>query len=59
MNLAEEFRAWALDPGRTNDELFTAELLVEAAQLLEDHRQRVWHRDYDVHRERCKQRRLN
>lgn len=30
MNLAAEFSAWVQDPCRTNDELFLAELLVEA-----------------------------
>ncbi len=32
MTPAEEFRHWVLDPARTNDELFTAELLLETAK---------------------------
>ena len=34
MRLPEEFQNWALDPSRTNDELFTVELLLEWGRVV-------------------------
>lgn len=59
MTLAEQFRSWALDPARTGEELYTAELFVEAAQERWNIQQKIYARDYDAIRERQKRRKLN
>lgn len=59
MTLAEQFRTWALDPARTGEELYTAELFVETAQELWNVRQKIYARDYEAIRERQKRRKLN
>ena len=59
MNLAEQFRAWALAPGRTDDERYTIELLVEAAQARADEKNKAPRPDFDAVRTRRKRRALN
>ncbi len=59
MTLAEQFRTWALDPARTGEELYTAELLIEAAQQRWNVQQKIYTRDYEAIHERQKRRKLN
>jgi hypothetical protein len=59
MTLSAQFRTWALDPARTGDELYTAELFVEAAQAVRDRRQKIYARDFEATRKRQKRRKLN
>lgn len=60
MGLAEQFREWALESVRTNDELYTIELLVEGAWGLWCHRhQRHERTDWDARQAHAKQRMLN
>lgn len=60
MGLAEQFHAWALAADRTNDELYTIELLVEDAWRLWCHRRQHYERpDWEARHARAKQRLLN
>jgi hypothetical protein len=60
MELAEQFRVWALEPVRTNDELYTIELLVESARVLWCQRHQRYERpDWDARHAHSKQRMLN
>jgi len=60
MNLAEQFHAWALEPSRTNDELYTIELLVESAWGTWCHRhKRHEPLDVDAKTAQAKRRMLN
>lgn len=60
MSLAEQFHAWALAPDRTNDELYTIELLVESAWNLWCHRHQRHERwDWDARHAHSKHRLLN
>lgn len=60
MSLAEKFRAWALEPGRTNNELYTVELLVATAWDVWCHRhQRHERMDWEARHAHSKQRLLN
>lgn len=60
MGLAEQFRVWALEPVRTNDELYTIELLVESAWGTWCHRhQRHEPLDVDAKIARARRRMLN
>ncbi|MEY2881929.1 MAG: hypothetical protein RLZZ15_4309 [Verrucomicrobiota bacterium] len=56
MSLALEFRTWSLAPGRTADELFTVELLLERARLVWGLRHRepdpAPHAEHVAHQER-------
>jgi hypothetical protein len=60
MSLPEEFQHWTLDPGRTNDELFTVELLLEWGRIVWGwkHQQPKMH-DWDREHAHRKERRLN
>jgi hypothetical protein len=60
MSLPEEFQNWALDPARTNDELFTVELLLEWGRIVWGwkHQQPKIH-DWDREHAHRKERRLN
>jgi hypothetical protein len=60
MRLPEDFKQWALEPSRTNDELFTVELIVEWGRVVWGwkHQQPKMH-DWDKEQAHRKERRLN
>ncbi|MFT3867555.1 MAG: hypothetical protein QM715_03550 [Nibricoccus sp.] len=61
MNLAEEFSTWAIDPRRTNEELYLAELLIEEGHSVWKRLTKApWSRDdYDAMVTHRKRRLLN
>jgi hypothetical protein len=59
-NLAEDFKEWALDPKRTNEELFTLELLLEKGRVVWGWKHKNYgHDDWDAKRAHSEERRLN
>jgi hypothetical protein len=60
MNLPVEFQQWALDPARTNDELFTVEILLEWGRVVWGWKhQQPKMPDWDKEQAHRKERRLN
>jgi hypothetical protein len=60
MNLPEVFQQWALDPARTNDELFTVEILLEWGRVVWGWKhQQPKMPDWDKEQAHRKERRLN
>lgn len=60
MTLAEQFRNWALDPARTNEELYTVELLLVAVDQVWRATNRFAPRfDWDAHQRHQKRRLAN
>ncbi|MBK8476520.1 MAG: hypothetical protein IPL39_09385 [Opitutaceae bacterium] len=60
MTLAEQFRSWARDPARTNEELYTVELLLVAVDQLWRATNRFAPRfDWDAHQRHQKRRLAN
>ena len=60
MDTAQEFIAWVLDPRRTLEEAFFAEVVVDAGFEQWEHKQNIFRGwDWDARRERGRARRLN
>ncbi len=59
MKEPQDFIAWACDPARTNDELFTVELLIELMRYRSNWRFKERHDSFDIGLAKKKERHLN